>query len=74
MSNSQESKRSPVTARAFLVRLLNSLGDGIVESSVVAGDMALATIKASDGNEYNISIHKLKDTGMTARGPKPKLK
>lgn len=63
-----ESKRSQNTARAFLKTLVEGLGDGIIDDYKVATDTAIATVRASNGERYNISVHKL---AMEGSGPKP---
>lgn len=74
--SSPESKRSPRTARAFLLSVVAVLqDDGIVDEDWhVAHEVAIATVKAASGDRYNISIHKIAGEGIAPTGPRPKVK
>lgn len=54
-----EVRYSPRTARAFLLRLLESLDDTLISDFVVGENVSIATVTTPEGERFNFSMHKI---------------
>lgn len=75
MTTMTEEKRSSGTARAFLVKIVNSLMENGVVSDSKIGPIAVSTVTAPDGSRYNVSVHRI-STGneVMQKGDEPVIR